>query len=560
MRYDPLNSYYYRPAQEAVDGKEYCISVACLQNKTGLRYKDFAMTAKNRRDGLEAVRFDRDVFCRYSSDGIFCWKWQEESEGVGTLYSEAKKKYLFLDPQGARLSTRKCLLKIEKNGGCFRFSAVKYPQFYLRCAERNDTPFGYVFTSATAEAATSLLLSERVEVAYSPTAEKILTAGTVSDIHVDYNLQNSAPYIRRSVFNAARYFRKKYDLDILLTCGDNISDNGSHGVYNRGVIQGKFPRKKFLQIQKLLHTSLQRSFRRSGPVLWLSGNHDCQVGDRQPEGKRFNSNDYSPYLPEGIFAELKRPAPMDVGIQEELLCYAYRVKGISFLVLNTPLYPIAEENPRIPHPHRPSPGHTLEQAEWLKARLEEIEKEQGKNAVVFVLSHYPFHRGSFMSGSKNCKHNFDAYVLLEHTLNRYPNLFWVYGHVHGTDDWITHAYSSECMESHQDVPVDLTETGIACTDSPDRGSIRSDLTVGRGFKSVFAGSLAYFETSYFKNDGVRFRSGLTELEVPFAQGLAIEVYEDRVELRMENFGTKEGTALIRNGRYHPVPMIYPIEK
>jgi len=554
----------YRPVTEPVPGKIYRISVSCLQNRTGLRYKDYALQAKVCRDGLQAILFEEEPVRKLRSESSLCWKLNEEEEGAVSLYSLQAKKYLMLDPQGARLSRNKCLLNKEANGAAFRFSAKTYPHLYLRCTERADTPYGYVFTSATAENATSLLLLERMEgVPLLPQGKKRLTAGTVSDIHIDYNVQGKAPYLRKAVFRAARKFRKKYDLDLLLTCGDNVSDNGSHPIYHRGVLQGKFPREKFLRIQKLLHASLQRSFRdgnREKPILWLSGNHDCQVGDRQPEGKRFNSNDYSNFLPRELLHPLRRPAPMDVGIQEELLCYEYRVKGISFLVLNTPLYPFAPQNPHVPDPHRPSAGHTKEQAEWLRQRLEEIEKADGRFSTVFVLSHYPFHRGSFMSPNKNCRHNYDAYALLEQVLNRYPNLFWIYGHVHGTDDWISHTRSSECMESHLPIPLEGTETGIVCTDSPDRGSVRSELILANGFKCAFAGSLAYFETSYFKNDGVRFRSALTELEVPFAQGLAVEVYEDRVVLTMENFGTKEGTALIRGGTYNLKPMIYPLIK
>lgn len=191
-----------------------------------------------------------------------------------------------------------------------------------------------------------------------PKGSPLLTVGAVSDIHIDYGVQTKAPYLRRSVFRAANGFRKRYDLDAMITCGDNISDNASFRIYNRGVLQGKFPRKKFEQIQNLLHKTLQRSFRdpaASGNIFWLSGNHDCQVGDRQPEGKRFNSNDYTHLLPKEIRNPLFKPAPMDVGVQEELLCYEMRVKGIPFLVLNTPLFPFAPPVPTYPIPTAPPP-------------------------------------------------------------------------------------------------------------------------------------------------------------------------------------------------------------
>ena len=552
----------YRQVSSPEAGKSYLLAMGTVQNRTGLRYKDYALRAKASRDGLEAILFDEEPLRKLRTDRDLYWTTEPADDDAFFLYAPSAKKYLNLDGQGARLSRKKQPLTLKKNGSGYQICAEN---LFLRCVARDDTPFGYVFTSATAANTVSFAFLERVRgIPAKPVGAKRLTAGSVSDVHIDYGVQCKAPYLRKAVFRAADAYRRRYDLDALITCGDTISDNGSHPLYNRGVLQGKFSREKFLKIQELMQKTLERSFRNPESrknIFWISGNHDCQVGDRQPEGKRFNSNDWTHLLPRDLRNPLFRPAPMDVGVQEELLCYEYRVKGIPFLMLNTPLYPFAPHNPHVPDPHRPAPGHTLEQADWLEARLTEIEGEQGKNAVVFVLSHYPFHRGSFISYNPNCPSNLDAYVKMDEILNRFPNLFWCYGHVHGTDDWITHRNSAECMQSHGTVEMNLSEGGeLICNDSPDRGNFRSDLILGEGFQSVFAGSLAYFETSYFQNDGKRFRSGLTDLEVPFAQGLAVEVYEDRVVLTMENFGTKEGTALIRGGTYKLKPMIYPLKK
>jgi len=555
----------YRQISDPIPGEEYLLAIGTLQNLTGLRYKDYALRAKPCRDGLEAVLLDEEPLRKLQNDLSLTWILKKEADGCFSLFSKSAKGYLFLDGRGARISKKKQLLKTVRNGSVHRITTADGSGWNLRCVPREDTPFGYAFTSATSENAASLVFLQRVR-GLSPRAEGTpnLTVGAVSDIHIDYGVQTRAPYLRKSVFQAARGFRNRYDLDALITCGDNVSDNASFRIYNRGVLQGKFPREKFLKIQDLLQKTLQRSFRNpenAQNIFWLSGNHDCQVGDRQPEGKRFNSNDYTRLLPKNLQNPLFQPAPMDVGPQEELLCYEVRVKGIPFLVLNTPLYPFAPSSPNVPDPHRPAPGHTLEQAEWLEERLKEIEEEMGRNAVIFVQSHYPFHRGCFISYNKLCKSNLDAYVRMDKALNRHPNLFWVYGHVHGGDDWITHTRSAECMQTHAPVALELDEAGnVVSPDSPDRGNFRSDVVIGQGFKSIFAGSLAYFETSYFQNDGVRFRSGLTDLDLPFAQGLAIRVYEDRIVITMENFGTREGTARIKNGAYKIKPMIYPLEK
>ncbi len=555
----------YRQIATPESGREYLLAIGTLENRTGLRYKDYALRAKACRDGLEGILLEEEPVKQLRSDKSLRFCFNQEDGGV-TLFSASAKKYLCLTERGATLSAKKQLLQITENGTTKKLSArIGKTTMYLRCVARDDTPYGYVFTSATADNSTSLVFLERWH-GLGETTEKapLMTAGSVSDIHIDYNVQGKAPYLRNSVFRAAKAYRTRYDLDCLLTCGDNISDNASHPIYTRGVLQGKFPRKKFLSTQNLLQNALKRSFRNpenAKNIFWISGNHDCQVGDRQPEGKRFNSNDYTHLLPEDIQHPLFKDAPMDVGVQKELLCYEYRVKNIPILVLNTPLYPFAPTNPNVPDPHRPAPGHTLEQAQWLEGRLKELETELGANAVYFVLSHYPFHRGCFISYNKCCPHNTDAYLLLDKTLNRYPNLFWFYGHVHGTDHWITHTRSAECMQTHTTVEMSLTPDGsVIGPDSPDRGNLRSELVVATGFKSVFVGSLAYFETSYFKNDGKRIRSGLTDLEVPFSQGIAVQVYDDRVVLTMENFGTRAGTALIQGGKYKIKPMVYPILK
>lgn len=553
----------YRQVPAPVFGEEYLITAATMLNRTGLRYKDYAMVAAAAENGLQALLFDEETLRPRTTDRDLYWRLCDEGEDKVSLLAPSVGQYLNLTGQGAFLSDQKQALTLRANGTVFRFSATDETgtERYLRCVPCDGAPFGYVFTASTETNATCFALLRRERgLSVKPEGKPILTVGSVSDIHIDYNLQAKAPYIRKSVRQAAVRYRRRFDLDILITCGDNTSDNASYPALNRGALQGKWPRAKFLQVQRLLQKALRHSFRdesKSDRILWLSGNHDSQLGDHQPEGQCFNSADFSEYLPKGITHRLTRPAPMDVGVQEELLCYEYRVGQVPFLVLNTPLCPIDHKLPFFPH--RPSPGHDLEQAEWLAERLKQIEEEQGRNAPIFVLSHYPFHRGTFLCNSTVCSHNLDAYLALDKTLNRYPNLYWCYGHVHGTDDWITHRYSGEMTISHAPVEMAVENGAIVGPDSPDRGNLRSDLAIGVGFKSVFVGSLAFFETSYFKNDGKKFNSGLTELEVPFSQGMVFELYDDRIVLTMQNLGTEKGTALIQNGVYRPSPVVFPLD-
>ncbi len=556
----------YQHIPTPVKGEEYLLAMACLKGKDPAqnRTADFALRAKRCRDGMEGFLFSEETLRRKRTDRDLYWRVYDEGDGRVSLWSNSAEKFLNLGPTGATFSRKKQILFLEPDGEFYVISArVKEEIYYLRASGHRESLHGLIFTSGRDKVSVSFAFLKRIRNrSATPQSKTELTVATMTDIHVDYGLQLFAPYLRRSVIAGANAFRRRFDIDALLTCGDNISDNGSGGYRYGGALQGKWPRARFLKTQDRLYRAMQKSFRdpeKKKNVFLITGNHDTQVGDRQPEGKKFNSGDYARFLPETVSVLTSKIDDVDVGSDTHVLCYEARVKNIPFLMLNTPRYPL---NPKAHAADRFAPGHTEEQANWVVERLNAIEREQGRNAIVFVSSHYPFWPGCYGPESKDCPDNRKAYVTLYEAFCRFPNLFFFHGHTHGGSHWTDVTHTSENCESRSFLETRQNETGaVVYGDHHDRGCFRSDLIESTGFHHLYAGSLAFYRTEYFANDGKKPNSWLCEIEVPFFQGLAVEVYDDRVVLTMQNLGTRNGVYdHIPGATYQLKPLVYLLKK
>ncbi len=560
-----------------VSGEQYILVMPFLNPNGEKNPQDFALRAKISRDGLEAIRFTEKDLRKKRTDKDLWWTVTDEGEGKVSLRSDSVRKYLNLAEQGATMSRKKQLLSLRQNGTLVQLTAEnkKGETLYLRYAPRKEGDTGVVFTSGKAKENTSFGLFQRVCGIPATIDEKpILTVGTYSDLHVDYALQTKPPYVRPTMPKAARGYRNRFDLDAVIVCGDTISDNGSGSRTNpgKGAAQGYWGYDRWQATRKRIHEVIKKSFRteeKSKNILFVTGNHEYQVGDRQPEGKRYNSGYMTDLLPEDILHPLTEHyttyngEEADLGATENLMCYEYRINGIPFLILNHPLYG------EIPWawPDRGEPAHHMKQAEWLEERLKEIEEEQGRDAVVIVASHFPFYPDCFVAtyNGPTVKPNMDAYLKMSETMSRFPNLFWFFGHVHTNND-ITFSETSEVV-SHV-VPVDLKldgkGNGWSNAVSPEefaRKLFRSDAVLPAGFHHVYCGSHSYYHTKYFESDGKKVNTTLSAAECPFPQGCVLEVYSDRVVLTMQQFGTKKETLRRLPGASYKVkPLVCPIVK
>ncbi len=559
----------YRQKPFFVSGESYLLVLGHIVAPGQRKQLDFVLRARECRDGVEAYPFYEADLRALKTDRELLWTITDEGNGTVSLWSDSAKRYLTLNRHGALFSKKKQALCLQQNGELVRFGWDDEAgnRHWLRVATRPEAPYGINFTAGSDDNCSSFALAQRVYgIEKEPQGEKRLTVGTFADIHVDYGIQLFRPYLRKGVFQMAKGYAKNYDLDALIMCGDSISDNGSYPSYPRGgAMQGKWPYKRWLKTRNLLHETLQKSFRNQenkGNIFHLTGNHDYQVGDRQPEGQTFNSAYYTDLLPSDIMYPLTQKVTADLGSDECLLCYEYRVKNVPFLVLNTPVYPFV---PGAPFPDRACPAHTLEQYDWLEARLTEIKEEQGEKAVIFVSSHYPLWPNQYNKTEGIMAPNYEAYVKINLLLNRFPNLFFFYGHAHGGDAYPGFVNSAENMEGN--VPIELSygevngKPAVLTQEHNERGRFRSDILETSSFHHLYGGSLSFYSNHYFANNGVKKPSLLTHLDIPMIQGCTVEVYEDRAVVTMNNFGPKAETlACLPGAKYHLKPLVLILKK
>ena len=557
----------YRHEPDFISGEQYLLIMANIAPPAPEKPGDYALRAKVSRDGLEAFRFTEENLRKKKTDKDLYWTVTDEGDGFVSLWSESARKYLNISSERIDLSRKKQLLTLRRNGSQLRFFVrdKEGKAQFIHASVREEAGSKFVFTAANRAADTTFGLFRRVKVDLprKPAGKPILTAGTNADIHIDYGLQLKPPYLRKTVLNFARGYRNRYDLDAIILCGDNMSDNGSHAM-QIGAIQGNWPYSRWQITRTRLHEALKKSFRdpaKADNILYLTGNHEYQAGDRQPEGQSYNSTYYTDLLPKGVTHLLTEKMDVDQGPEDNLLCYQYRIGDVFFLVLNDPANPFIEWK----FPERSEPGHTLQQAEWLIDRLKDIEKELGNKAVIFVSSHFPFRRGEFSATYGVGYPNMESYYKMDKAMMRFPNLFYVFGHVHGGTNWITLNHTAETMGHLAPVEMSLEDNGefldLVTQESSEREKFRSDVVLTEGFHHIYGGSHSFFQNPYYATNGVKVNTTLTNVVCPFHQGLAIEVYEDRVVLKMENFGTKKETLkYLPNASYKPTPLVCPLVK
>ncbi len=559
----------YRQQPTFVSGEKYILVMGHIVAPGQRKQLDFALRAKTCRDGMEALPFHEANLRPLKTDRELWWTVTDEGNGTVSLWSDFARRYLNLSRNGMSFSKKKQCLILRKNGNLVRFGwdDEAGTRHWLRIATRPEAPYGINFTSGKDSNCSSFALAQRVYgVPKQPQGEKKISVGTYADIHIDYGIQLFRPYLRKGVMQMAKGYARKYDLDALLLCGDSISDNGSHAQYPRGgAMQGKWPYDRWLKTRNLLHDALQKSFRNpenKGNIFYLTGNHDYQVGDRQPEGKTFNSAYYTDLLPADIMHPLTQKVAVGTGSDECLLCYEYRVKNVPFLVLNTGVYPLV---PGAKFPDRPCPAHNLEQYDWLEARLKEIKEEQGEKALIFVTSHYPLWPNQYNQTENYVDPNYEAYVKINLLLNQFPNLFFFYGHAHGGDAYPCFTNSAENMEGN--VPIELSygevngKPAVLTQEHNERGRFRSDILETESFHHMYGGSLSFYSNHYFANNGVKIPSLLTHIDIPMIQGCTVEVYDDRAVVTMNNFGPKAKTLKCLPGAvYNPKPLTVMLKK
>lgn len=440
------------------------------------------------------------AYCEKPSSDDFAddllWELESAKEG-GKFYlkSKATGKYLNMKPGGsngkgfASMETAPQALSVTFTSGLAKISAVlDGTTYYIRFTNSYGRE-GSVscWEAATADGSNqfSVYANRTLNLAeYKNTTDPLFSIACFSDLHVDYGIQSYASPVRPGTVKAANYVKSTLGaVDVALVGGDITSNNGGKP-WNTTLIN---------KTQDTIYSTIANATK-DGKVMFVSGNHENEAGVIAKDG--YVSGDYSKYMTDNIgkYKATLYFNEMGVGTSQynELLCYRYEVKNVEFIGINTP-YRTSR-----------SGGYTyLEQIKWVEAQLADI----GKDETVVIFCHYP------ISSIANAPGQTGAQAAMKTMLNKYPNVLYCYGHVHGGSEYYAWYSSSELV-----VP-----SGSATKLS--NNAYQTD-----SYINVHMGSMGYYKTQFAPN------SWLGEEEPLINQLLTIDFYEDHITFKYHNTG------------------------
>jgi len=482
---------------ESLETGEYSIvvpTVAPTGMSEGPYYVDHA-TAVN--PGFLFKAFDEK-----NAKDAAVWTITKVSETECTIQNKSKGAQGYINMSADYIGYgAKMNLQYQVSGGKFRFFVEDGGQtWYIRFTNSNKQESR--FHSGTGTASHEFYLYGNItteveepapELEIPPvTGDPILTLACISDLHADYGLQNSAPYVRNSVIKTLGKIAMTEDADILLVGGDNTSDNG--GTSDKGGWTYDTFKNVIAQYEELAASTTTEGY-----SLWAAGNHEFQAG----EDEGYDS--YADYMtlmekangkPLSVYRQKDDKTLGNTQYPEFVLGYHYNIKNFDFLVINAPW------------------GKSMQYSSgtysWLSKELQAI----GRDRTVFLLTHYP------LTDSRNISTptygtSGEHYSRLTKILKNYPNVVFLYGHNHG---------GSDNVYINDDTFERITSYTKAGRPVNDRN------TVPTSFITSFMGSMSYYNNSY--NNG-----GLTAFDPEIVQALMVYVYKDRIVFQMKNYGT-----------------------
>ena len=372
-------------------------------------------------------------------------------------------------------------------------------------------------------------------------AEKILTSFMFSDVHNNFGMleptNNYGDYIvRKNVDTAIDALLSSVGaVDVVLVGGDLISD------YHSWNSSGKWPYKYFVEYRKLLVDTFKR-LSKDGKVSYVAGNHDYAQGELSTDGPgiggSYNSFDF--YFGDvGMRQDWGELPEEDMFVkvgtktgEKYLLAYYYEVNGIGFVGLSADHDSIWSAQ---------GSGFDSACLAWLDKKLDEIDPNGDK--VIFVNCHYYLdNRTKINSDGSNtyASGSYDKNALIP-VFAGHRNLFHIFGHGEVWHSDTTSRYVSHYNNYGKVIDVTGKETESTQIVSYENRSFTS--IYGGHFRPDANAYASWFMTDYVygyagtnKNDFTH-RSTCTPR---IAQGLYIEVYEDRVVFTMKNFGDVKG--------------------
>lgn len=406
----------------------------------------------------------------------------------------------------------------------------------------NDMDFTFIKTmsniSKELESGAVEAKTGKIEISETP----LLTSFMFTDVHNNFAMleptNNQKKYIvRKNVDQAIDYLLETVGpVDVVLVGGDLMSD------YHSWNSSGKWPYKYFVEYRKLLVETFKR-LSKDGKVSYIAGNHDYAQGELSTDGPGKNGSynscdfyfgdvgmrqDWGELPEEDMFVKIGEKTG-----EKYLLAYYYEVDGIGFVGLSADHDMIWSSQ---------GSGFDAECLAWLDKKLDEV--DPAGNKIIFVNCHYFYdHRTGIEEDGTNKYVNTSGYdrdslvpIFLGH-----KNLFHIFGHGEVWYSDTTVRYVSHHNKQGRVIDVKGTETE----------STELIQYANRDFTSIYGGHFRADANSYpdwFEKDYVIGYAGLSyygythrsTCTPKVAQGLYIEVFEDRIVFTMKNIGNYSG--------------------
>ena len=369
----------------------------------------------------------------------------------------------------------------------------------------------------------------------------IFTSFMFSDVHNNFAMleptNNYGDYLVRKNVDPAidKLLSTVGPVDVVLVGGDLISD------YHHWNMSGAWPYKYFLEYRKRIVDTFKR-LSKDGKVSYVAGNHDYAQGELSTDGpgKDGSYNPFDFYFGDCGMRQDWGELPeedMFVKIGEKtgdkyLLAYYYEVGDIGIVGLSP-------DHDKIWYSQ--GSGFDDECLAWLKKKLDEV--DPNGNKLIFVNCHYFFdHRYKIEEDGTNryASVEYDREALTPVYLG-HKNLYHIFGH---GEVWFSDTTAR--YVGHHDKNGKVYDVTGNENDSTEVVKYED-----RDFTLVYGGHFRPDANAYpqwFEKDFVVGYAGLSVYGYTHrstctprvAQGLYIEVFEDRIVFTMKNFGDYPG--------------------
>lgn len=249
----------------------------------------------------------------------------------------------------------------------------------------------------------------------------LLTIGCMSDLHNELSLISGSVdnvRLRGTVVNTLKAMKEQEQIDMLILGGDYTSDC-------------TIAEANWARVRDLIQDATKGAFPDGTdyfPVLYCTGNHDYEAANFDKLPKPYNAARYYETVMKNDIGELSADdcfyedaANSTLGTMPVLAAYHYMIHGFDFVVLNCGKNYFGSAWNYI---------YSDESVQWVADKLEEIYAKDPEKTVFFI-AHVPFPDSRSISNSNKGQKNPD---LLKQTLAKYPNLVYIYGHDHGSDN------------------------------------------------------------------------------------------------------------------------------